>query len=94
VLGPVWLDLQEGAALPGRFGGTASVFEATVSWQLRQGERVVREGFSTASTGAPGRGEWSAVVDAPAGSYELWAFESSAEDGSITWLHTKRVTIR
>jgi hypothetical protein len=34
------------------------------------------------------------VVDAPAGSYELWAFESSAEDGSITWLDTKRVTIR
>ena len=93
-LGPVWLDVPEGGTVTGGFGGSATVFEATVSWQLRSGDSVVDEGFSTASTGAPERGEWTATTDAPPGDYELWAFESSAEDGSITWLDTKRVTLR
>jgi hypothetical protein len=93
VLGPVWLDLPDGGTLDGQFGGTATVFEATVSWQLRQGDRVVREGFSTATIGAPGRGEWTATVSAPAGNYELWAFESSAQDGRMVNLDSKRVTI-
>lgn len=93
-LGPVWIDLQEGAVLAEpSFGGTATVFEATVSWQLRQGDTLVTEGFSTATTGAPERGEWQATADVPPGDYELWAFESSAKDGSITWLDTKSVTI-
>ncbi len=93
-LGPVWLDVQEGAALAEpSFGGTATVFEATVSWQLRQGESVVTEGFSTATTGAPERGEWSGTADVPPGDYVLWAFESSAQDGSITWLDTKSITV-
>lgn len=93
VLGPVWLDLADGGTLNGTFGGTASVFEATVSWELRQGDRLVREGFSTATIGAPGRGDWTATVSAPAGSYELWAFESSAEDGRMLFLDSKRVTV-
>ena len=94
-LGPVWIDLEEGATLAEqRFGGSATVFEATVSWQLRQGDAVVQEGFSTATTGAPERGEWEATADVPPGTYELWAFESSAMDGSITWLDTKAVTFR
>lgn len=93
VLGPVWLDVAEGAVVRRTFGGTASVFEATVSWQVRQGDRVVQEGFSTASDGAPGRGEWSGELDVPPGSYELWAFESSAKDGSVTWLDTKQIRV-
>ena len=94
VLAPVWLDVAHGATIDGSFGGTASVFEATVTWQVRDGGRVVDEGFDTASTGAPGRGTWSSRTDAPPGDYDLWAYETSAEDGSITWLDTKRVTIR
>lgn len=92
-LGPVWLDVPEGGTIDGAFGGSATVFEATVSWELRQGDRVVQEGFSTATTGAPERGEWTAEADVPAGDYELWAYESSARDGSITWLDTKSVTV-
>lgn len=92
-LGPVWLDVREGGTISGEFGGTATVFEATVSWELRQGDRVVEEGFSTATEGAPGRGEWTGTADVPPGDYELWAYESSAEDGSITWQDTKRVTV-
>ena len=92
-LGPVWLDVPEGGTISGDFGGTASVFEATVSWELRQDGRVVQEGFSTATEGAPGRGEWKGTADVPPGDYVLWAYESSAKDGSITWLDTKRVTV-
>jgi hypothetical protein len=93
-LGPVWLDVPEGGAVDGGFGGSATVFEATVSWQLRSRDGVVEEGFSTASIGAPERGEWTATTTAPPGDYELWAFETSAKDGSVTWLDTKRVTVR
>ncbi|MEX2289356.1 MAG: Gmad2 immunoglobulin-like domain-containing protein [Mycobacteriales bacterium] len=93
VLGPVWLDVEEGGTIRGDFGGTATVFEATVSWEFRQGDRVVQEGFSTASEGAPGRGDWTGTADVPPGDYELWAYESSARDGSVTWLDTKRVTV-
>jgi hypothetical protein len=93
ILGPVWLDVREGGTVSGEFGGTATVFEATVSWELRQGNRVVQEGFSTATEGAPGRGAWTGTADVPPGDYQLWAYESSAEDGSITWLDTKRVTV-
>ena len=93
VLGPVWLltppTLKRGA----RFGGEASVFEATVSWELRQGSRVVQAGHSNATVGAPGRGPWSAVVDVPPGSYLLRAWESSAKDGSQTFVDDKPVTV-
>ncbi len=94
VLGPVWLDVPDGSVLTGEFGGTATVFEATVSWQLRQGPELVEEGFATATEGGPGRGTWTATADVPPGDYELWAFESSAEDGRVTWLDTKRVTVK
>lgn len=92
-LGPVWLDVPDGGAISGDFGGTATVFEATVSWELRQGDRVAQDGFSTATEGAPGRGTWTGTADVPPGDYELWAYESSAKDGSVTWLDTKRVTV-
>ena len=96
ILGPVWiLEPTEGATLRrgDAFGGEASVFEATVSWQWRQGDTVVAEGFSTAAEGAPGRGPWSATVDVPAGDYVLSAFESSAEDAQATFLDSKTVTV-
>ena len=93
VLAPVWLDVAEGGAVARRFGGSATVFEATVSWDLRRGGRVVDEGFATATAGAPARGTWTAELDAPPGDYELRAWESSAEDGSVTWLDTKRVRV-
>lgn len=95
-LGPVWvLTPTEGGTLRrgASFGGEASVFEATVSWQLVQGGRVVDEGFTTASTGAPGRGSWKAVADVAPGDYVLRAFESSAEDGRETFVDDKRITV-
>ena len=95
-LGPVWiLTPTEGGTVArgAEFGGVATVFEATVNWQWLQGETVVAEGFSTASEGAPGRGDWSSPVEVPPGDYVLKAFESSAQDGSETFVETKRVTV-
>jgi hypothetical protein len=96
VLGPVWLltPTEGGTVARGaEFGGVATVFEATVNWQWLQDGQVVADGFSTASEGAPGRGEWSSTVDVPPGDYELKAFESSAQDGSETFVDTKTVTV-
>lgn len=96
VLGSIWLLMPtEGGsiAVGEEFGGVASAFEATVNWRWLQDGAVVAKGFSTASEGAPGRGEWSSPVEVPAGDYELEAFESSAEDGSEIALDSKNVSV-
>jgi hypothetical protein len=93
VLGPVWLSVPRTLSRGARFGGEASVFEATVSWEFRRGGKVVKTGFSNASTGAPGRGPWSAAADVPAGEYVLRAYESSAKDGTATFIDDKPVTV-
>lgn len=95
VLGAVWLTAQEGSSLRAgtTTGGEASVFEATVSYEWRQDDRVVKRGFSNAAQGAPGRGRWSAPVDVPPGRYLLRAFESSAKDGTPLQIDDKRVTV-
>jgi hypothetical protein len=93
VLGPVWLSAPRTLARGGRFGGEASVFEATVSWEFRRGDTVVKAGFANASAGAPGRGPWSAAADVPPGDYVLRAYESSAKDGAPTFVDDKLVTV-
>jgi hypothetical protein len=94
-LGPVWILTPADGRLTrgGSFGGEASVFEATVSWELRQGNRIVKKGFTNATQGAPGRGPWSAKADVPPGDYVLRAFESSAKDGSETFVDDKPLTV-
>jgi hypothetical protein len=93
ILGPVWLLVPSSLKAGGRFGGEASVFEATVSWEFRQGGRVVKAGHTNADMGAPGRGPWSDVADVPPGNYELRAYESSAKDGTPTFVDDKPVTV-
>ena len=93
VLGPVWLLVPSVLKRGARFGGEASVFEATVSWEFRQGARVVKAGHTNATQGAPGRGPWSDVADVPPGRYVLRAFESSAKDGAPTFVDDKPVTV-
>lgn len=98
VLGPIWvLTPAHGASVPRTFtfSGEATVFEATVSWEVRQGAAVIRRGFATATNGAPARGAWRASVTVPAaGSYQLVAFESSAKDGTPLFADTKAITVR
>ncbi len=85
-LAPIWVTSPtRGQVLPAgpvTVTGEASVFEATVSWQLLREGDVVDEGFVTASDGAPGRGTYEIRFDAlPRGTYAIRVFELSAEDG-------------
>lgn len=65
--------------------GSARVFEGTVNIRLvEEGGRVLAETFTTAATGAPGRGDFSALVSLPApgpGRGKLEVFWISPKDG-------------
>jgi len=84
----IWIDSPSpGATLaqskPVVVRGQAVAFEATVEWQLRRGTTSVRDGFVTASIGAPSRGTFSVDLGRlEAGTYTFRAFTSSAKDGS------------
>ena len=85
-LAPIWVTSPtRGQVLPAGeviVTGEASVFEATVSWELLREGDVVDEGFVTATDGAPGRGTYEIRLDAlPRGAYAIRVFELSAEDG-------------
>jgi immunoglobulin-like protein involved in spore germination len=63
--------------------GTASVFEATLVVELRQGGHVAMKRTVTASNGAPERGTFSTTLTAPkAGAATVAAYAPSAADGS------------
>lgn len=96
LLAPVWLlDPADGGAAGTRMtvSGTASVFEATVTVEVRRGSSVVARTVATASVGAPGRGDWTATMSVPAGDYVIAAYEASGKDGSPVGVDTKRVTV-
>lgn len=74
--------------------GTASVFEATVTWAVtRPGSGTqLADGFVTATDGGPARGDFTVNVSLPAGTtgdIVFTAWESSAEDGSVTHADSK-----
>jgi spore germination protein GerM len=96
----VWVESPAQGARVGHslaVKGTASVFEATVSWSLRTAAgATVRTGSSNATQGAPGRGPWSVTVAIPAnvtGNVVFTAWESSAKDGSVQYADTKTFTV-
>ena len=65
-----------------RVTGSAIVFEANVSWQLKRGTTQVKTGFATASAGAPMQGTYTVDLGTlPAGDYTMRVFEMSMEDG-------------
>ncbi len=95
VLAPV-LDHRpaEGATVPTQFQvtGQASTFEANVVWELKQGDRVVRNGFTTATeccTLSP----YTFTVTAAPGDYTLVVHDTDESDGEGvgTSEDTKRV---
>jgi hypothetical protein len=84
VEGLIWLLAPaHDAQVPRTFSmsGIASTFEANVEWEVRQGSRVVRRGFTTAAEAGPARAPWSQRLTLSPGTYELRAFATSAEDG-------------
>lgn len=66
--------------------GNARVFEATVSFRLKDAAgNVLAEGFTTAAEGAPGRGDFEgelAFKPDGSGQGQLEVFEESMKDGS------------
>jgi hypothetical protein len=74
--------------------GLAIVFEATVSWELQRGGAKVKDGFTTATVGAPSQGEYTIDLGRlPAGSYTIRVFEASAKDGSVAAEATRSFTV-
>lgn len=65
--------------------GLARVFEGTIQYEFEDGHFVFDKGFTTASEGAPGWGEFEIVIDLdkiPSGSARVILYEESAKDGS------------
>jgi len=87
VLNPIQISsINEGAKLitPVTVSGQACTFEANVIWQLSRAGKVVQEGFTTATSGCPDRGDWNiSLKDLEPGEYIIQAVEYSAEDGSL-----------
>lgn len=78
---PTW------ASSPLNIAGSARVFEANVSFRLEANGETIAQGFTTAAEGAPGRGDFAAMlpfeVDEPTDG-TLVVFEVSAADASET----------
>jgi spore germination protein GerM len=86
----------EGAVVPTRFEvtGQAATFEANVVWELKRGEEVVRQGFTTAReccTQSP----YSFEVTAVPGDYTLVVHDTDESDGEGigTSADTKHITV-
>jgi len=78
---------QEGVEVTGSFraGGVASSFEATVPWEIRKGDKVVKRGFSMASGWMDKLYPWQtdpiSVADLPEGTYTFVASTDDPSDG-------------
>jgi len=97
VWGHVWITAPaENATVASsvEIKGEATVFEGTVTWQLRSNGGTLKTGSVTADTGAPYRGLWSVTLEGLApGQYAIRAYETSAKDGSVTFLDDKMFTV-
>ena len=97
VLNPIQISsVNQGVELtsPVTISGEACTFEANVVWKLSQSGKVVREGFTTASSGCPERGQWSITIkDLAPGNYTIAALEYSAEDGSLFAIDDKEFVV-
>jgi len=93
----IWIDdPSPGVTVPAAKAvtvrGQAVAFEATIEWELLSGRATVRDGFVTASIGAPARGTFAvALGELAPGTYTFRAFTSSPEDG-VTILAERLVT--
>lgn len=98
VLNPIQISsINQGAELttPATISGQACTFEANVVWKLSRDGKVMEEGFTSASSGCPERGEWSITIkDLTPGNYTIAALEYSAEDGSLFAIDDKDFVIQ
>jgi hypothetical protein len=97
-LAQVWIiEPAQGATVQSGFkvSGLAAAFEANVQWELKQGDTVVKKGFTTAReccTMAP----YSFTVKAPPGDYTLVVHDDDASggEGPAPWQDTKQITVQ
>lgn len=93
----IWIDTPSpsasvGSSRPVVVRGQAVAWEATVEWELRDASGVVRDGFTTASIGAPARGTFTVDLGRLSpGTWTFRAFTTSAQDG-IQVLAEREVT--
>ncbi len=65
--------------------GLARVFEATVQYEVDAGNVILAEGFTTATEGGPGWGEFEIIIELEelvTGTAKIILYEESAKDGS------------
>jgi hypothetical protein len=99
-IAPIWVDSPyAGQVLPAgkaaTVTGQACVFEANVTWELRQGGSVVDQGHTTATSGCPQQGSWTVSLGTlAAGQYEFRAIEVSPKDGSIAFQNVVPFSVR
>lgn len=98
VLNPLQItSINQGAELtsPVTISGQACTFEANVVWKLLQDDKVVQDGFTTATTGCPDRGDWNiSFNDLKPGEYTIQVLEYSAEDGSLFAIDGKKFSVK
>ena len=98
VLNPLQISsINQGAELtsPITISGQACTFEANVVWKLSQDGTFVQEGFTTASSGCPERGDWTiSLKELKSGEYTIQVLEYSAEDGSLFAIDDKKFTVK
>jgi hypothetical protein len=97
VQGTVWvISPQDGDTVGTTFTveGRGAFFEATVSWQLLQGDKVVKHGFATAAEGMT-LSPYSFKVTAKPGDYVLRVYEAdmSGGEGNGEAEDTKQITV-
>jgi hypothetical protein len=97
VQGTVWIiDPQDGDTVDTTFtvNGRGAFFEANVSWQLLQGDRVAEKGFATAEEGMT-LSPYSFEVTAKPGDYVLRVYDAdmSGGEGNGEAEDTKRITV-
>ena len=98
---PIWItspsrDQVVPAAKAVTVTGQAIVFEATVSWQLKRGSSQVKNGFTTASIGAPMQGTYTFDLGVlTPGDYTIRVFEMSmAGDDKVAAETSTTFTVR
>lgn len=97
VQGLVWLltpTQDDTVRSPVEITGFGTAFEGTVNWEVRKegADAVVEEGFAQAGSNGD-FGEFSDTVQLAPGTYEMRAFESSAEDGRPLHVDSKTFTV-
>ena len=92
---------EEAQTVSGTFTaeGVASSFEATVPWEIRQGDQVVKKGFSTATGWLDKLYPWQTEVDVSdleAGEYTFVAMtdDPSGGEGAGPTEDTKTIIVR